>query len=136
MQTTSQKRTRISEVERVRKRKKQKRKKKCLFYSVLLSCFFLFLTLSISEALALFWVVVCMLLSYWLFIISLVFLCFAQSAFCFRGSRLLCTWWRKACLFETSCKVFILLMVYQEVFYLFNCTLSTSFLISWEKHIY
>ena len=43
-----------------------------------------------------------------------------QSASCFRGNRLLCTWWRKACPFETSHAVFILLMVCQEVFYIFN----------------
>ena len=52
-----------------------------------------------------------------------------KSAFCFRGSRLLCTWWRKACPFETNGAVFILPTVCQEVFFIFNCTLSTSFFI-------
>ena len=60
---------------------------------------------------------------------SLLWVYITESAFCFRDSRLLCTWWRKACPFETGRVVFILLMVYQEVFYIFNCTLSTSFFI-------
>ena len=41
-----------------------------------------------------------------------------QSAFCFRGSRLQCTWWRKACPFETGCAVFCYLRCVEEFLYL------------------
>ena len=60
---------------------------------------------------------VCMLLSYWLFVIS-VLVVLAQSAFCFRGSRSLFTWWRKACLFETGWVVFFFLWCVKRYFYI------------------
>ena len=50
-------------------------------------CFFLLLSLSTTVACVLFWLVVCMLLSYWLSVISLSFLCSLNqvSAFVGRG---------------------------------------------------
>ena len=85
-----------------------------------------------------------MLLSYWLLIISLVFMCFAQSAFCFRGSRLLCTWWRKACPFELvvqfsfylwCAKSFFLYLItlYFYLNMLFKTAVTFSFM--WNKHL-
>ena len=56
----------------------------------------------------------------------------AQSAFCFRDSRSLCTWWRKACPFETGCAVFFFLWCVKRYFYirLFRCWFTF-----WEYNI-
>ena len=50
-------------------------------------CFFLFLSLSTSVACVLFWVGACMLLSYWLFVISLAFLGFFSLTSAFIGGE-------------------------------------------------
>ena len=79
---------------------KEKEKIIYLIYSFFQSWFFHFLSLLTSVACVLLWLVVCMLLFYWLVLISLTFLYFAQSGFCFCGSSSHCTWWRKACFFK------------------------------------
>ena len=48
-----------------------------------------------------------------------------MSAFCFRSSRLLFTWWRKACPLVTGCAVFFFLWCVKRYFYI--CLLLSSF---------
>ena len=48
---------------------------------------------------------------------SSILICYSFDLF--RGNRTYCTWWRKACPFETNCAVFLLLMLCQETFNVF-----------------
>ena len=70
------------------------------------------------------------------------FLCFAQSGFCFRGSRSYFIWWRKSCPFETGRVVFFYLWCVKEFsihFYFFQTLINfvhgSFFMEGWCTHM-
>ena len=88
---------------------------KCLIY-FLPFLLFLFLSHSTSMVCVLFWLVVYILLSNWLFIISLAFLCLLSLASAFLGIGCFEPGEKKTCPFETGCEIFFYLWCVKRSF--------------------